>query len=68
MNYLYTKLKGRIVEKFGTRKAFCEILGLSENSMSLKLSGKTGFSQKEIIVWAEHLDIPTEEFGDYFFN
>lgn len=68
MPYAYNKLKGRIVEKYGTRKKFCEVLKMSENSMSLKLSGKTGFSQKEIIRWSELLDISIDELTDYFFE
>ena len=65
--YEYRKLIGRIIEKYGTRKAFAEAVGISENSMSLKLSGKTGFTRDEIARWGELLDIDVSDFGDYFF-
>lgn len=66
-HYEYRKLIGRIVEKYGTRKAFAEAIGISENSMSLKLNGKTGFSRDEMARWGKLLDIDVSEFGDYFF-
>ena len=65
--YEYRKLIGRIIEKYGTRKAFAEKLGISENSMSLKLNGKTGFSQDEMNRWSDLLEIDVSEIGDYFF-
>lgn len=67
-HYEYRKLIGRIIEKYGTRKAFAEKIGISENSMSLKLNGKTGFSRDEMARWGELLDIDISEFGDYFFT
>lgn len=67
MPYRYQKLRGRIVEKYGTNKAFAEKLGLSENSLSKKLKGKTGISQRDIRVWSELLDIDPAEYALYFF-
>lgn len=67
MAYEYRKLIGRIIEKFGTRKAFAEYLKLSENSMSKKLNGVTAFSQDDIVTWCEALDIDISEAGVYFF-
>lgn len=65
--YEYRKLIGRIIEKYGTRKSFAEAVGISENSMSLKLNGKTDFSRDEIARWAELLDIAVTDIGNYFF-
>lgn len=67
MPYRYNKLKGRITEKFGTRGKFAKAIGLSENSLSLKLNCKTGFSQEDMEKWANALDISIEEYGLYFF-
>lgn len=67
MAYDYSKLTGRIIEKFGTRKRFAEELGLSEVSMSNKLNGKSGFSQAEITTWGKTLGIAEKDFGLYFF-
>ena len=47
MQYNYKKLRGRIVEKYGSQKNFADILGVSENSVSKKMQGKTGFSQED---------------------
>lgn len=66
MLYRYQKLRGRIVEKYGTNKAFAEKLGLSENSLSKKLKGKTGISQRDIQVWSELLDIDPAEYALFF--
>ena len=63
----YSKLKGRITEKYGTRKAFAEHINLSEHSMSKKINGKTSFSQEDIIKWSKALDIDLKDAGVYFF-
>ena len=68
MQYEYRKLIGRIIEKFGTRKNFAEAVGISENSMSLKLNGKTDFSRDDMARWGELLEIDVSEFGSYFFT
>lgn len=66
----YRKLTGRIIEKFGSRKAFAEAYGLSENAMSQKLTGKMKITTDDIIEWSkpEFLDIPCEQIGAYFFT
>ena len=66
--YDYRKLRGRIVEKFGTIGKFGEAVGLSGVSMSKKLTGSTGFSQADIIRWCELLDIDLADVGAYFFT
>lgn len=67
MPYSYDKLRGRIIEKFGSQGEFAEKVGISPTSVSLKMTGKTGFSQAEMVRWANLLDIPVEEYGQYFF-
>lgn len=65
----YSKLIGRVIEKFGTRRAFAEALGISENAMSQKLTGKMAITTDDIKKWClpEFLDIPCDEIGVYFF-
>lgn len=65
--YSYKKLRGRIVERFGSQTNFAEKLGISATSLSKKMQCKTGFSQEDIEKWAELLDINRAEFSDYFF-
>ena len=66
----YSKLIGRIIEKFGTRGAFAEAVGISENSMSQKLSQKMAITTNDIKLWCkpEFLDIPCGMIGIYFFT
>ena len=65
---MYAKLRGRIVEKYGTISNFGTTLGLSKVSISKKLTGITGFSQADIIRWCELLDIDIADVGPYFFT
>lgn len=65
--YDYSKLRGRIVEKYGTITAFAGVLGISKTTASLKLKNEIGFSRDDIVEWSELLDIPEEEYTLYFF-
>lgn len=67
MELKYAKLRGRIVEKYGTIGSFGDALGLSAVSMSKKLTGVTGFSQADIIKWCDLLEINIDDVGAYFF-
>lgn len=63
----YGKLKGRIVEKFGSQSRFAEALGTTENTVSRKMQSKVEFSKDDMIKWSELLDIPHGDIPDYFF-
>lgn len=67
MGYSYDKLRGRIVEKYGSQDKYAEALGISTVSLSKKMTGKTGFSQRDIVLWSELLGIEKNEYGEYFF-
>lgn len=68
MGYTYDKLRGRIIEKYGSQEKYADVLGISTNSLSKKMTGKTGFSQKDITIWADLLNFDKAEYGEYFFN
>lgn len=68
MTFTYNKLRGRIVEMFGTQERFSEVIGISNVSLSKKMNGKTQFKQSDIILWCEKLEIPFKEIGFYFFT
>ena len=68
MEYSYRKLRGRIIEKYDTHQAFARAFGIAPNSLSLKLCGKTQFTQEDIEKAADLLDIPRAEFVEYFFK
>lgn len=63
----YSKLKGRIIEKYETQGKFAAVNQLSDRSMSLKLNNGIGLSQDEILKWCELLDIEIVEIPAYFF-
>lgn len=67
MPYTYNKLRGRIVEKFGTQERFAAALGMTKQGLSLKMTGKTEFSQRDIGRWCEILEITQEQIAEYFF-
>lgn len=67
MGFEYNKLRGRIVEKYGTQAKFAQELGISPTAMSEKMTGKTTFSQRDIEKWRQLLDIDSEDIGKYFF-
>lgn len=66
--YTYNKLKGRIVEKYGSQKAFCKAINRPENTVSRKLNNLIPFSQEDIKEWSSALDINVSEYGAYFFS
>lgn len=68
MKYSYNKLRGRIVEKYGSQRKFANVLNISITSMTNKMTAKTGFSQEDIETWSELLDIDQSEYGAYFFS
>lgn len=68
MGYSYDKLRGRIIEKYGNQEKFAEAIGISSNSLSKKMTGKTGFSQRDIVTWSSMLDINKSEYSEYFFT
>lgn len=67
MPYDYSKLSGRIVEKYETQARFSDAMGLSERSISLKLNGKIGWKQSEITKACELLALSAVDIPAYFF-
>ena len=63
----YSKLKGRIVEIYGTQAAFAKALGSTEVTVTNKLAGKSQFSQSDIVQWCNTLGIAADDVGVYFF-
>lgn len=68
MSYNYAKLNGKIKEVCGSQMVFAQKMGLSERTMSLKLTSKRSWKQPEIeracsVLGIQHLEIPA-----YFFD
>lgn len=64
----YSKLKGKMVEKFGSQRGFAEKVGISEAYLSQKMVGKRGITLDEIENWSAVLEIPYSDIGVYFFT
>lgn len=69
MQFDFSKLRGRIIERFGTCAAFAEAAGISTSVLSYRLDSKTYFTMPEIyrFIQPDLLDIPAAEIGVYFF-
>lgn len=67
MIYDYSKLNGKIIEKFGKQYAFAEAIGWSERTCCLKLNNKVEWKQSEIIGACKLLGIQESEICAYFF-
>ena len=65
--YDYSKLRGRIVEKYGTLSDFAKALGITLVVVSQKMNNKSGFSRADIEKWSNLLDISSSEYDVYFF-
>lgn len=62
----FSKLIGRIVEKYGTRSAFCDALGKSPEWLSRRLNNQTEFSSDEMIAIIDLLEINPQEMHLFF--
>lgn len=67
MSFNFNKLRGRIIEKYGTQTAFVEVFGVSENTFSKKMNNRVRFNSDDIIKITQLLEIPESEIGEYFF-
>lgn len=62
----YSKLRGRIVEKFGTLNNFATALDITKASLSSKINNKRRWTNKEILDSKRLLELETID--EYFFN
>lgn len=69
MKFDYSKLRGRIIEKFGSIGAFADAYGVSKVTMSRKLNGLVRISPEDIVMMSkpDFLDIQPSEYHEYFF-
>lgn len=68
MHYDYSKLEGRIKEKYGTQYRFARKIGMSERTLSLKLGGKREWKQKDIDITCKALALESADIPLYFFS
>lgn len=63
-----SKLRGRIVEKYGSQVRFADAVGCSLSFLSQYLNGKKKLDQARIDKWANALDIDSADIYNYFFT
>lgn len=68
MKFDYSKLRGKIIEVYGTIEKFANAMNLSKTSLSGKLNNRVGFTQTEINKACVLLGIPLEFIPIYFFT
>lgn len=68
MAYDYSKLEGKIIEVFGTRGNFAKAMGMSERSLSLKMTCQRPWKDTQISKAVQILGILHSDIGDYFFK
>jgi hypothetical protein len=68
MSYDYSKLRGKIKEKFSTQNEFAKKIGMGRVSLSQRLNCKLEFSQEDINKSIEVLDLTASDIPEYFFN
>lgn len=63
-----SKLRGRIVEKYGSQGRFADAVGCSLSFLSQYLNGKKKLDQPRIDKWVNALDIDSADIYNYFFT
>ena len=67
--YDTSKLRGRIIEKFGSQNSFAEAVNRSTSFVSQYLNGKNiNLDQPTIDKWAAILEISFDDIPVYFFK
>lgn len=66
--YDYSKLLGKIKEKFDTREKLVPNISISITSLNLRLTNSLQFNQQDIEELCQELDIEKREIPDYFFK
>lgn len=68
MVFDFSKLRGRIIEKYGRYDALAAAAGMSQAQLSDRLNNKVSFKPDEVYLLASKdvLDIPSAEISRYF--
>lgn len=63
----YSKLRGRIKEKFNTQDNFASALGIGRVSLSQRLNNQIEFDDREIFKAIRLLELTDDDIPEYFF-
>ena len=66
MIFDYSKVRGKIKEKFGTQSRFADSLDISRGSLSARLNNSAEFTSLEIFESCKLLEIPMTDIPQYF--
>ena len=67
MAFNYNKLRGRIVEIYGSQIEFAKAMKWSERTLSCNLNGKIPWKQTYIMEAVKHLKLSESDIQEYFF-
>ena len=67
MAFNYNKLRGRIVEIYGSQIEFAKAMKWSERTLSLKMNGKIPWKQTDIVTAVRLLGLSETDIQEYFF-
>lgn len=67
LRFDYSKLNGKIVEVFGSQRAFAKEMGWAERTASEKMNSNSKFKQDEIMKSIDLLGLTVSDIPDYFF-
>lgn len=65
---MFRKLRGKIVEVYGTQEAFAEAMGTTKTTINVKLNGKVDWTSSEIVKACKLLNINLANAWEYFFT
>lgn len=68
MAFDYNKLRGRIVEKYGSQVTFAKAMKWSERTLSKKINGKIPWKQNDICTAINLLELSENDIQEYFFT
>ena len=68
MAFDYSKLRGRIVEKYGSQMEFAKAMNWSERTLSKKINGKIPWKQTDICIALKLLELSEDDIQEYFFT
>lgn len=68
MGYDYSRLKGKIKEKYNTQADFANALGMGISTLNLKLNNKAEWSQEEMTATLGLLGEEMNMVDSYFFT
>lgn len=68
MAFDYNKLRGRIIEKYGSQIEFAKAMRWSERTLSLKINSKIPWKQTDICKAIKLLGLSENDIQEYFFT